>query len=123
MIGELSIISEWIPEQMEPGTVFVLENAGEVGEREDPYWAVLSCPSCGTLGLITRKQMAGLLPTICGSSICSAQFFIKDEEITAEAVLAGARLGAPHCRMSSTQPLMGPSNPANFRIAEAVPGN
>src|ERR1700731_3770367 len=82
MIGELTIINEWIPEQMEPGTVFVLENAGEVGEREDPYWAVLSCPSCGTLGLITRKQMAGLLPTICGSSVCSAQFFIKDEEIT-----------------------------------------
>jgi hypothetical protein len=82
MIGELSIINEWIPEQMEPGTVFVLENAGEVGEREDPYWAVLSCPSCGTLGLITRRQMAGLLPTICGSSVCPAQFFIKDEEIT-----------------------------------------
>ena len=76
MIGELSIINEWIPEQMEPGTVFVLENAGEVGEKEDPYWAVLSCPSCGTLGLITRKQMAGLLPTFCGSSVCSAQFFI-----------------------------------------------
>jgi len=36
MIGELSIINEWIPEQMEPGTVFVLENAGEVGEKEDP---------------------------------------------------------------------------------------
>ena len=34
MIGELSIINEWIPEQMEPGTVFVLENAGEVGEKE-----------------------------------------------------------------------------------------
>ncbi len=48
MIGELSIINKWIPEQMEPGTVFVLENAGEVGEKEDPYWAVLSCPSCGT---------------------------------------------------------------------------
>jgi len=82
MIGELSILSEWIPEQMEPGTVFVLENAGQVGEKEDPYWAVLSCPSCGTLGLITRKQMAGLLPVICGSSHCPAQFFINDEEIT-----------------------------------------
>jgi hypothetical protein len=82
MIGELSIINEWIPEQMEPGTVFVLENAGAVGEKEDPYWAVLSCPSCGTLGLITRKQMAGLLPTICGSSQCSAQFFIREDEIT-----------------------------------------
>ena len=77
MIGELSIISEWIPEQMEPGTVFVLENAGEVGEREDPYWAVLSCPSCGTLGLITRKQMAGLLPTICGSPNARRSFLLR----------------------------------------------
>jgi hypothetical protein len=82
MIGELSVLNEWIPEQMEPGTVFVLENAGEVGEREDPYWAVLSCPTCGTLGLITRKQMAGLLPVICGSGHCSAQFFIHEDEIT-----------------------------------------
>lgn len=57
MIGELSVLSEWIPEQMEPGTIFVLENAGEVGEKDDPYWAVLSCPSCGQLGLVTRKQI------------------------------------------------------------------
>src|ERR1700687_616026 len=79
MIGEVTVMNEWIPEQMQPGTMFVLENAGEIGEQEDPYWAVLACPSCGTLGLITQKQMAGLLPTICGSAQCSAQFFIKDE--------------------------------------------
>ena len=59
MIGELSILSEWIPEQMEPGTIFVLENAGEVGEKDDPYWAVLACPTCGQLGLVTRKQIGG----------------------------------------------------------------
>jgi hypothetical protein len=81
VIGELNLLSEWIPEQMEPGTIFVLENAGEMGEKEDPYWAVLSCPSCGQLGLVTRKQIAGLLPVICGSEKCSAQFFIRDEEI------------------------------------------
>ena len=58
MNAELDL-SEWIPDQMLPGTLFVLENAGEVGEKEDPYWAVLSCPRCGTLGLVTRKQVAG----------------------------------------------------------------
>jgi hypothetical protein len=62
MVAELNILSEWIPEQMYPGTLFVLENAGEEGADEDPYWAVLACPGCGTLGLITRKQVAGLLP-------------------------------------------------------------
>jgi hypothetical protein len=81
LVGELNVLSEWIPEQMSPGTVFVLENAGHVGEKDDPYWAVLSCPDCGTLGLITRKQLAGLLPVICGSELCSAQFFINDSEV------------------------------------------
>jgi hypothetical protein len=81
MIAELEVLNEWIPEQMIPGTIFVLENAGNVGEKEDPYWAVLSCPNCGTLGLITRKQLGGLLPVICGSDHCSAHFFINDSEI------------------------------------------
>jgi hypothetical protein len=81
MVAELDILSEWIPEQMHPGTIFVLENAGEIGEQDDPYWAVLSCPGCGTLGLITRKQVSGLLPVICGSAQCSVQFFLRDNEI------------------------------------------
>ncbi len=84
MVAELNILTEWIPEQMEPGTVFILENAGEVGNQEDPYWAVLACPQCGTLGLITRRQIGGLIPVICGSDKCSAQFVIKDEQVVAK---------------------------------------
>ena len=81
MVAELNVLSEWIPEQMHPGTVFLLENAGDMGDGDDPYWAVLACPECGTLGLITRKQLAGLLPVICGSQHCSAQFFINDSQV------------------------------------------
>ncbi|MFB3812745.1 MAG: hypothetical protein ACE14L_01430 [Terriglobales bacterium] len=81
MVGELDILNEWIPEQMHPGTLFLLENAGELGEGDDPYWAVLACPACGTLGLITRRQLGGVLSVICGSPECSAQFFLKDHQI------------------------------------------
>ncbi len=81
MVAELNVLSEWIPEQMGPGTIFVLENAGQTGEAADPYWAVLACPSCGILGLITRRQIVGLIPVICGSSQCSAQFFIRGEDV------------------------------------------
>ncbi len=81
MVAELDVLNEWIPEQMQPGTVFLLENAGDMGDGDDPYWAVLACPSCGTLGLITRRQLSGLLPVICGSSECSAQFFLRDNAI------------------------------------------
>ncbi len=81
MVAELSLVNEWIPEQMGPGSIFILENAGEVGAAEDPYWAVLACPACGTLGLITRRQMAGLIAVICGSDQCSAQFFLDDDQV------------------------------------------
>lgn len=81
MVAEVDVLNEWIPEQMGPGSMFVLENAGEVGEADDPYWAVLACPHCATLGLITRRQIAGLIPIICGSDHCSAQFFLKDGNI------------------------------------------
>jgi hypothetical protein len=81
MIAEINFLNEWIPEQMGPGTIFVLENAGETGDKDDPFWAVLSCPSCATLGLITRKQIAGLIPVMCGAETCSAQFFIENDEV------------------------------------------
>lgn len=81
MVHELNFLSEWIPEQMQPGTLFVLENAGATGEGDDPYWAVLACPECGTLGLVTRKQLAGLLAVICGSNCCSAQYYIHENDI------------------------------------------
>jgi len=81
MVAELNVLSEWIPEQMSPGTLFVLENAGEMGQQDDPYWAVLACPECGTLGLVTRRQINGIIPVMCGSDHCSAQFFLKDDNI------------------------------------------
>jgi hypothetical protein len=81
MVAEIDVLNEWIPEQMGPGAMFVLENAGEVGEADDPYWAVLACPDCGTLGLITRRQISGLIPIICGSDKCAAQFFLHDGQV------------------------------------------
>jgi len=84
MVAELNLLSEWIPEQMGPGTLFVLENAGEVGEKDDPYWAVLACPECGALGLVTRRQINGVLPIICGSTRCSAHFVLKDDAVVAK---------------------------------------
>jgi hypothetical protein len=81
MVAELDILNEWIPEEMHPGTLFMLENAGDLGDAEDPYWAVLACPCCGTLGLVTRRQVNGLISVICGSDQCSAQFFLRDNQI------------------------------------------
>jgi hypothetical protein len=81
MVAELNLLEVWIPEQMQPGTLFLLEQAGELGKADNPYWAVLACPTCGSLGLITRQQCAGLEAMICGSSECSAEYFLEDQTI------------------------------------------
>jgi hypothetical protein len=81
MQAELHYLDEWIPEQMEPGTLFVLESPGEMGEPENPYWAVLACPACGCLGLITRRQYSGSEAMICGSAKCSAEYYLGEDGI------------------------------------------
>jgi hypothetical protein len=81
MSSELETLEQWIPEQMEPGTLFVLENAGSLGSAQNPFWAVLACPCCGTLGLITRAQFTGIEAMICGSDNCSAEYYLREDEI------------------------------------------
>ncbi|CAN5472095.1 hypothetical protein BH10ACI4_BH10ACI4_22600 [soil metagenome] len=77
MEAELNLLEVWIPEQMEPGTIYMLEHAGELGKVENPFWAVLACPTCGSLGLITRQQWSGLEAMICGASTCSAEYVLE----------------------------------------------
>lgn len=81
MTADLSLLDVWIPEQMQPGTLFMLERAGDLGKAENPFWAVLACPACGALGLITRRQCTGNEAMICGSESCSAEYFLEDGKI------------------------------------------
>ena len=69
MSADLQFLEEWIPERMDPGTIFVLENQSKLGHAQNPYVAVMSCPRCGTMGLITR------------SDVCSAEYRLDGENI------------------------------------------
>ncbi len=81
MSADLQYLEEWIPERMDPGTVFVLENQTTIGHAQNPFVAVMSCPQCGTLGLITRRQLCGSEVLICGSDCCSAEYRLQGESI------------------------------------------
>jgi len=81
MSPDLQILEEWIPERMDPGTIFVLENKTKVGQAQSPYVAVMSCPRCGNMGLITRRQLCSGEPVICGGDACSAEFQLDGETI------------------------------------------
>jgi hypothetical protein len=61
--------------------MFLLEQADDPNKEPNPFWAVLACPTCGSLGLITRSQHAGLEAMICGAEDCSAEYFLGGQTI------------------------------------------
>jgi len=81
MSADLQFLEEWIPERMDPGTVFVLENQSHFGHAQNPFVAVMSCPRCGTMGLITRRQLIAGETMICGGDLCSAEYRLDGEAI------------------------------------------
>jgi hypothetical protein len=81
MSPDLQFLEEWIPERMDPGTVFVLQNQGKLGHAQNPFVAVMSCPRCGTMGLITRRQLCAGEVMICGGEVCSAEYQLEGENI------------------------------------------
>jgi hypothetical protein len=86
MSADLQFLEEWIPERMDPGTIFMLENRSRLGHAQNPYVAVMSCPRCGTVGLITRRQLHGIEAMICGGEACSAEYRLDGEDIRFRAV-------------------------------------
>jgi hypothetical protein len=67
-------------EEMTPADIILLEESNYVESRVEPtFRAVLACPSCGTRGLITRRQFLGVEPVICSSDRCSCRFRIVEQ--------------------------------------------
>jgi hypothetical protein len=82
MVTQLEMITVWIPERMGPGKIFPLERPQkQPNEPGNDLLAVLACPECGEIGLISRLHLAGIYPVICGSDQCSAEYFLRDENI------------------------------------------
>lgn len=66
--------------QLQPGEIIVLHESESLRSQvESDFFAVLACPQCGTLDLITPSQYFGAVPVICGSNLCSCSFRIRDE--------------------------------------------
>jgi hypothetical protein len=73
-IGEESLST------MRQADIFLLDEMKALRDVFDPaFCAVLACPQCGALGLITISHYCGVVPVICGSDVCSCRFRIDDQ--------------------------------------------
>ena len=78
---ELRLLEVWIPERMTPGTLFIFESPRTIGDSKECYPALLACPQCGIHGLITIAQLTGTESMTCGDDHCSAEYFLRNEQI------------------------------------------
>src|SRR6267143_1815022 len=78
--AELVEMPAWVPEALGPGHLMLLRNRHQLRAESRPhgFWAVLSCPECGTFGLITERQYAGEHSVLCGNEVCGSHFLIED---------------------------------------------
>ncbi len=62
------------------GDIILLNDSPALKSQvESDFFAVLACPRCGILDLVTSSQYFGTTPVICGSNSCSCSFRIEDE--------------------------------------------
>ena len=64
-------------EWMAPGDILLLDGAASLRALVDAiFFAILACPACGKLDLITQSQYSGTEPVICAHPNCSCHFRI-----------------------------------------------
>ena len=68
------------PNDLTPGDIIILDNSQTLrAQVESDFFAVLACPGCGVLDLLTPAQYFGVASVICGSDSCSCSFRIESE--------------------------------------------
>lgn len=75
--GAVSLMDAWLPHLIEPGSVLVLNNAADDG-GVDTFCALLHCPFCQRLVVVTEEQFSGEKLVTCGAVDCPATFFLHD---------------------------------------------
>jgi hypothetical protein len=78
--ASLHHVSDDSPNHLTPGDIIILNDSLTLrAQVESDFFAVLACPRCGVLDLLTPAQYFGVVPVICGSDSCSCSFRIENE--------------------------------------------
>jgi hypothetical protein len=73
-------IPEESMERMGAGDILLLDATISLRSLVDSvFYALLACPACGKLELITQSQYSGTEAVICGHSDCSSHFRITQK--------------------------------------------
>ncbi|MGH9432252.1 MAG: hypothetical protein ACRD3T_11995, partial [Terriglobia bacterium] len=78
--GQLRYVREDAVAEMDPGDIILLEDTtGLRAQVDSGFYAILACPQCGHLDLITQAQYGGAVSVLCGHHDCSCHFKIHEK--------------------------------------------
>jgi len=86
MASAVNLVDAWIPDLVEPGSVLLLNNTSDDPGASSSFCALLNCPNCGRMEVLTEDQFAGRAPVVCGGVDCPAQFYLRDGQTMLTAV-------------------------------------
>lgn len=77
---QLRYMNENAVGEMDPGDIILLEDTSALRAKVDSgFYAILACPQCGHLDLITQAQYAGTASVLCAQQDCSCHFKIHEK--------------------------------------------
>ncbi|MGH9401786.1 MAG: hypothetical protein ACRD2P_06740 [Terriglobia bacterium] len=80
-VAALRHVFEESMELMRPGDILLLDGTQSLRELVDTaFFAILACPFCGKLDLLTQSQYSGAETVICGYDDCTCHFRINGRQ-------------------------------------------
>ncbi|MGH9396445.1 MAG: hypothetical protein ACRD18_06290 [Terriglobia bacterium] len=77
----LHYVFEESMEMMARGDIILLDGTESLRELVDTaFFAILACPFCGKLDLVTQSQYSGTETVICGYDNCACHFRINGRQ-------------------------------------------
>jgi hypothetical protein len=74
----VDLVDAWIPSLVEPGSVLVLSSTSDDRKVAGTFCALLNCPFCGRLEMITEEQFNGSEIVTCGGDDCPGRYFVRN---------------------------------------------
>lgn len=78
MASAVNFLDAWLPQLVEPGRVLVMPISGDDTGGES-VCALLHCPLCARLVVVTEPQMDGAAGVNCGAADCPAAFLLRND--------------------------------------------
>ncbi|HZT72050.1 MAG TPA: hypothetical protein VE996_00175 [Terriglobales bacterium] len=78
MVSAIDFKDSWLPHLVEPGSVLVMTNTDDDNSASESFCALLHCPFCLRLVVVTEQQFSGEAVVTCGAKDCPATFYLRD---------------------------------------------